>query len=154
MDQVTIRLAQPSDNKALCALERAVFDYDQLGERSFRHLIQSPSALVYILESPTSEDILGYAIVLTRRNSKYWRLYSMATSPAARGQGFGKQLLSYILLQAKPLACGLRLEVKCDNEIGLALYRQLGFEVTDLVEQYYSDGSNGYRMQYTWTNEL
>lgn len=153
MSQTSIRLAEPSDSKALCALERVVFDYDQLGERSFKRLIQSPSALVYVLQSP-SADILGYAIVLTRRNSKYWRLYSMATSPAARGQGLGKQLLSYILLQAKPLACGLRLEVKCDNEIGLALYRQLGFEVTDLVEQYYSDGSNGYRMQYTWANEM
>lgn len=74
----------------------------------------------------------------------------MATSAVARGQGVAKKLLLEIINQAKSKAAGLRLEVKCDNQPALNLYRQLGFEVTDLLPNYYSDGSDGYRMQQSW----
>lgn len=155
MDKFHIRQAEPGDLDALCELEAASFTYDQIGRRSFRHLLTSPSSLVLVC-CPGSGSImqnatvLGYAIVLTRKNSRYWRLYSMATSAEARGQGLGKAMLQELLRQARQNANGMRLEVKCDNSIGISLYHQLGFEVTDLLPDYYSDGSDGYRMQVSW----
>ncbi|RUO28092.1 N-acetyltransferase [Aliidiomarina sedimenti] len=148
-----VRQAQPADLDALCALEAATFSYDQLGRRSFAHMLRSPSAQVYVIEparGSNSGELVGYAIILTRRGSHYWRLYSMAISAQARGLGLGKTLLCYLLEQAKPQAQGMRLEVKCDNQAGLALYRQLGFEVTDILPGYYSDGTDGYKMQLSW----
>lgn len=157
MDDFHIRQAEPGDLDALCQLEAATFSYDQIGRRSFRYLLQSASSLVLVCcqgakpgLSAQPARILGYAIVLTRKNSRYWRLYSMATSAEARGKGLGKAMLQDILRRAKTSAAGIRLEVKCDNAIGIGLYRQLGFEVTDLLPEYYSDNSDGYRMQVSW----
>lgn len=151
--QFEISHAALHDLDALCELESHSFSYDQIGRRSFRRLLQSKTAHVYIVKNTApaaAQPLLAYAIVLTRRNSRYWRLYSMATSAVARGQGVAKKLLLEIINQAKSKAAGLRLEVKCDNQPALNLYRQLGFEVTDLLPNYYSDGSDGYRMQQSW----
>ncbi|MCC5879208.1 MAG: GNAT family N-acetyltransferase [Idiomarina sp.] len=157
MDEFHIRQAEPGDLDALCQLEAATFSYDQIGRRSFRYLLQSKSSLVLVCyqgaqsaRSTMPPALLGYAIVLTRKNSRYWRLYSMATSAEARGRGLGKAMLQEIIHRAKQSAGGMRLEVKCDNAIGIGLYRQLGFEVTDLLPEYYSDNSDGYRMQVSW----
>lgn len=104
------------------------------------------------VRSTSERDIqlLGYAIVLTRRNSRYWRLYSLATSAQARGRGIGKALLTTVLEHAKKQTDGIRLEVKCDNTVAIQLYRQLNFEVVGLLPAYYSDGSTGCRMQLSW----
>lgn len=148
---MNIRSANGNDIRPLHALEQACFDYDQIGLRNFRYLLQSSTAQVMVAEE--GQALLGYAITLTRRNSRYWRLYSMASAPQARGRGVGKQLLTFAITQArKAEAKGMRLEVKCDNTSAIALYRQLGFEVTDLLPAYYSDQTDGYRMQLSFDN--
>ena len=150
-----IRPATLHDLAGLCQLEAATFSYDQIGRRSFRHLLRSPSTNVYVCDSVTDKDqkLLAYAIILTRKNSPFWRLYSMATCASARGLGIGRTLLSHILAQARESkVTGIRLEVKCDNQAGLHLYRQLGFEVIDLIPAYYSDGTDAYKMQVSWAS--
>lgn len=147
---ICIRLATSGDLHALCELEAATFSYDQIGRRSFRYLLRSSTAQVYVCVSSKDANLLAYAIVLTRKNSRYWRLYSLATSVQARGRGIGKAMLTAILNHAKNQANGIRLEVKCDNTVGIQLYRQLNFEVVAVLPAYYSDGSTGYRMQLSW----
>lgn len=148
MSELTIRQATPNDLDALCALESASFSYDQIGRRSFRRLLASPTATVLVCNR--DQQLLAYAIILTRRNSRYCRLYSMATSDLARGQGVGMALLSHAMTVFNSRYVGMRLEVKTDNAAGIHLYRKLGFEVTDLLPRYYSDGTDGYRMQHTF----
>lgn len=144
-----IRAASRDDVLALHELEQACFDYDQIGLRNFRYLLSRPSARVVVGEE--NATLFGYAIILIRRNSPYWRLYSMASAPQARGQGVGKQLLTFLINQAREAqAKGVRLEVKCDNASAIGLYRQLGFEVTDVLPAYYSDKTDGYRMQLSF----
>ncbi|MGX5915051.1 GNAT family N-acetyltransferase [Aliidiomarina sp. Khilg15.8] len=141
-----IRPARREDAHHLHALEQACFTYDQIGLRNFRYLLNRPSARVVV--AAEDAELLGYAIILMRSNSRYWRLYSMASAPQARGRGVGKQMLTFLINQAREAqAKGLRLEVKCDNLGAINLYRQLGFEVTDLLPAYYSDKTDGYRMQ-------
>lgn len=143
-----LRQASIADLDTLCALESDSFSYDQIGRRSFRYLLRSPSVHVYVCAD--AEKVIAYAIILTRRNSHYCRLYSMATSSAARGKGVGAWLLTNLIERLKTQHLGMRLEVKTNNTAGLTLYRRLGFEVIDVLPGYYSDGDDGYRMQLTW----
>ncbi|RUO24392.1 ribosomal-protein-alanine N-acetyltransferase [Aliidiomarina minuta] len=146
---ITLREALVTDASALHQLEQQSFSYDQIGMRSFRRLLKSPSA--YCLLALNGEQLAGYAIVLHRQNSQYWRLYSMAISENCRGQGIGQQLLRHILRKAQEeRKSGVRLEVKCDNQAAVRLYHRHGFEVTELLPNYYEDGSDGYKMQLSF----
>lgn len=143
-----MRQATSVDLDALERLEKRCFSYDQIGRRSFARLLKSPSAFIWVIDNDnSSHQIAAYAIILTRRNSRIWRLYSMATDPDARGKGLARYLLSELLTRAAAQKYLVRLEVKCTNNQALNLYRQLGFEVIDLLPGYYSDGDDGYRMQ-------
>ena len=145
---VNIRRAQSNDLSALVALENASFNYDQIGLRSFTHLLKQKSSLLWCAE--INGEIIGYAIILTRKNSRKWRIYSIAIAPHARGKGIGKALMLAIMENAKSATVSaLSLEVKCDNKGAIELYRQLGFEVIDVLPAYYSDGTDGYRLQIT-----
>ncbi|MCH8493371.1 MAG: GNAT family N-acetyltransferase [Idiomarina sp.] len=155
---ITVRKAQLSDLDKLVALENRVFTYDQIGRRSFRYLLQRPSVQVWVAELthnsvPGAEDsatiFAGYTIILTRKNSRKWRVYSLATAPEARGKGAAKALMNVVQETAEnnPNVSTVSLEVKCDNAGAIALYRNLGFEVVDVMPNYYSDGSDGYRLQ-------
>lgn len=139
------------DIDALIAIENACFVTDHLGRRSFRRLLQSPSAHLVGLQHQKTHALCAYALMLTRRNSAWWRLYSLAVDPKQQGQGLARILLQYCLQQAqKAAAQGMRLEVNVSNHSALALYYSCGFEVVDLLPQYYSDGADGFRMQLSF----
>ncbi|MCH8501943.1 MAG: GNAT family N-acetyltransferase [Aliidiomarina sp.] len=145
---VRVERAQLSDLQAIFELEQRCFSYDQIGRRSFAHLLKQRSSLFWRAE--LDGHLVGYAIVLTRKNSRKWRLYSLATAPEARGKGVARALVAAWLEEAQRQAIQiLSLEVKCDNAAAIQLYRNVGFEVVDLLASYYSDGSDGYRMQLT-----
>ncbi|WP_113907947.1 GNAT family N-acetyltransferase [Aliidiomarina celeris] len=144
-----VSLATPHDAQALFALEHRCFDGDQLGLRSFRHLLKSPSARVWLVKN--GDALAGYTLVLTRRNSGWWRIYSVAIAPEQRGKGLSHLLMDRILSEAKlAKAQGIRLEVKVSNHSAIELYRRYQFEVVDILPNYYQDGSDGYRMQYSF----
>lgn len=83
-----IRPARTKDIDALVALEAATFDYSQIGKRSFQRLLKGSSAHIFVLTEPQEpENILGYSLMLTRKNSSVWRLYSIAVAARARGKG-------------------------------------------------------------------
>ena len=93
---------------------------------------------------------MGYCIVLTRKNSAIWRVYSLATAPEGRGQGVAYALMDAVTAAAlNAHASKIRLEVKVDNLAAIGLYRKLAFEVIDLLPSYYDDGTDGYRLQRT-----
>jgi ribosomal-protein-alanine N-acetyltransferase len=146
-----IRPATLADLSALVALEAATFDYSQMGRANFRRLLQSPTAHFHLAEG-SDHTLLGYYLLLTRRNSKRWRLYSIATSAQARGLGLGRALLEHAIGYARSRGAGeLSLEVKTDNQAAIALYQALDFAVVDLLLNYYDDDqhSDGYRMRVT-----
>lgn len=143
-----IRRAVASDLDALVALENRSFSYDQIGRRSFAHLLKQRSSLLWCAE--IDRQLIGYTIVLTRKNSRKWRIYSIAIAAEARGKGVGRALMQAVMKHATDASVAvLSLEVKCGNKGAIELYRQLGFEVVDLLPGYYSDDSDGYRLQLT-----
>ena len=144
-----IRRANRSDLSALVQLEEQCFDDSQLGRRSFRYLIDSPSVHFYVCIAD-NQQLLGYYILLTRKNSVKWRLYSIAITPTNRGTGLGKILFEHALATARQGgAKQFTLEVKTDNSAAINLYRRYHFEVTDLLPDYYGRGTEGYLMCLT-----
>lgn len=147
-----IHEATLDDVKALVELEERCFDYSRMGARSFRRLLTGTSAHIYVCTNDNGE-LAGYYLLLTRKNSRRWRLYSIATAPEARGTGLGRMLLEHSIHTAqKHGAISLGLEVKVDNSAAIRLYEKLNFAVIDLLPEYYDDGTDGYRMRVSFTD--
>ncbi|MAD54230.1 GNAT family N-acetyltransferase [Idiomarina sp. UBA3162] len=144
---------QRSDITALVELENQVFDYSRISRRNFIRLLQSPAAFI-LLAKDSADQLAGYAVILTRRNSRYARIYSIAVAPAFRGQGVAKLLVNEVIkTQRQQDRLGLSLEVKLDNKQAIQLYQSLGFETVDILVNYYDDGTDGLKMRLTFDPE-
>lgn len=145
------REATLKDVDNLVALEQRCFDYSRMGARSFKRLLAADSAHIYVCEQ--NGTLIGYYLLLTRKNSQRWRLYSIAAAPESRGTGLGRALLEHAIEVARVnAAISLGLEVKTDNTTAIRLYEKLDFAVIDLLPGYYDDGSDGYRMRLSFTH--
>ncbi len=151
--RITIHPCQRSDITALVELENQVFDYSRISRRNFIRLLQSPAASI-LLAKDSEEQLAGYAVILTRRNSRYARIYSIAVAPAFRGRGVAKRLVNEVIeAQRQQGRHGLSLEVKLDNKQAIQLYQSLGFETVDILVDYYDDGTDGLKMRLTFDPE-
>lgn len=147
-----IERAELSDLEQLVALERATFNYSCISRRSFKQVIESTHNFCWVVRS--DDKLAGYAIAFTRRNSKVWRLYSIAVAEAFRGFGVGNLLMKHLLTLAKKAgATAISLEVKSDNKAALHWYQNCGFETVDILPNYYDDGSDGLKMRFTFYPE-
>ncbi len=138
-----IRRATAADLDELLLLE-AQFAGDRLSRRAFRHHLSSPRALVSVAAS--DDGLLGYALLLRRADSRWWRLYSLVRAERAPA-GTGRRLLLAGIDAAREAgAAGLRLEVRADNARAIRLYRDLGFTLFATLDGYYEDGARALRM--------
>jgi ribosomal protein S18 acetylase RimI-like enzyme len=120
MSAQRIRPATLSDIDALDAIEKAVFAADRISRRSFRALIDRPTAETLVLEA--GGEVRGYAMILFRAGAALARLYSLAVAPGEAGKGYGRALLSAAETAAMEHdRILLRLEVREDNEAANAL---------------------------------
>ena len=101
-------------------------------------------------------DIVGYAMCrievglsnlgiggLVRKG----HVVSIAVLPEARRKGIASALLSEAMegmRSHKAKQCYL--EVRVTNNIGISVYKKLGFEITRTIGGYYSDGEDAYVM--------
>ncbi|MFV3330816.1 GNAT family N-acetyltransferase [Pseudomonas sp. NY15437] len=142
------RLATLADLPPLVTLEEGTFNEDRLSARSFRHLIAAPSADLVVAEK--EGELLGYALLLFRQGSGVARLYSLAVSARARGQGVGRGLLEEGERRSAARNCSrLRLEVRLDNPVAIALYERQGYRRFARTAGFYEDGSDAWRYEKT-----
>lgn len=147
-----IRLAMPEDQPGILGLERH-FPSDRLSARALRGLLQSNSAMIWVALPPPSStlhsppSLSAALILLTRRNSRSARIYSLAVNPAARGQGLAKKLVQKAEAAARRRGCErLSLEVRADNAAARGLYAGLGYAELKRLPGYYDDGAPGLRL--------
>jgi ribosomal-protein-alanine N-acetyltransferase len=124
-----------------------------MSARSVRALLKSPSALV-LVAAPSPESrvrspgLFGALIVLTRRNSRIARIYSVVVSADARGQGLGRRLVEHSERAMAKRGCeALSLEVREDNAAARALYARMGYCLAERLTGYYEDGGHGLRLR-------
>ena len=128
MSAQRIRPATISDIDALDTIEKAVFTADRISRRSFRTLIDRPTAETLVIEA--DGQICGYAMILFRAGAALARLYSLAVAPAHGGKGYGKALLGAVAKIALDRGCPrLDWNVLSWNKPAIEFYEGLGATV-------------------------
>ncbi|MDE1146650.1 MAG: N-acetyltransferase [Azospirillaceae bacterium] len=140
------RPATPADLEALLVLENACFEFNRMGRRSFRRLLERPSARILVIDGPAG--LAAGAVLLSRAGTRGLRLYSLATHPDHRGQGLAVRMVEAALAHTRDSGHQwLSLEVHPGNAAARALYHRLGFHQVSVEEDYYADGSYAFRLR-------
>lgn len=130
---------------ALMALE-ALFPGDRLSARSLAAALRRPASHVWVVE--VAGQVVGNVVCLTRRDSPWWRIYSVVVHPSGRGRGYARLLMAAVTDAAhRAGAAGLRLEVREDNVAARGLYAALGFTLRRRRPGYYDDGAAAVQLQ-------
>lgn len=146
MANLQLRLAASSDLDALVQLENRSFTEDRISRRSFRRFLEMPRdrLVVALLDG----ELVGYCLVLMNAATRLARIYSIAVSLAARGQGLGEQLVREAERQAADAGrIVMRLEVREDNTSAINLYRRLGYRQFGTYRDYYEDHGTALRFE-------
>jgi ribosomal protein S18 acetylase RimI-like enzyme len=141
-----IREARYTDLDALIEIENRSFEGDRLSRRHFRHLLTKGNATTLVDEQ--NGGLRGYVLVLYNKGTSLARLYSLVVDASFRGFGLGLRLLEAAEQDALENECVvMRLEVRKDNETAIGLYRNHGYRVFDVAEDYYEDHTEALRME-------
>lgn len=143
---LTLRPAQLDDLDALVRLENQCFASDRLSRRSFRHWLTAQHR--WFCVALCQQRLVGYCLVLYYPGTRLARVYSLAVTPALRGQGIARRLLH--AAEDAVRASGrlyLRLEVAVTNEAAIRLYESLGYQRFGLYRDYYEDHQDALRYQ-------
>lgn len=146
MPDVQIRQATSSDLNALVKLENRCFTEDRLSRRSFRRFLEMPRDRLIVAES--GGELIGYCLMLMSAATRLARIYSIAVSPTARGQGIGETLVREAEKEAAEAdRIIMRLEVREDNAGAINLYKRLGYRQFGTYRDYYEDHGNALRFE-------
>jgi ribosomal protein S18 acetylase RimI-like enzyme len=150
---IAIRKGRLADLDRLVAIENAAFEGDRLTRRSLRAHLTKPTVTLLVAETETGgfAQVIGYALIAFRKESKKARLYSIASDPEYRlgsGRGLGRVLLAASETEAaRRGAEALVLEVRADNARAIALYEARGYAKFGTLADYYEDGAAAVRYE-------
>ncbi|MDO3721941.1 ribosomal protein S18-alanine N-acetyltransferase [Marinobacter sp. chi1] len=146
MSELMLRPAALADLDSLVQLEQLCFQEDRLSRRSFRRFLEQPQDRLIVALQGT--ELLGYCLVLMHAATRLARIYSIAVSPRARGQGAGEELIRRA--EQEVVRAGriiMRLEVREDNVHAIRLYKRLGYRQFGTYRDYYEDHGNALRFE-------
>jgi ribosomal-protein-alanine N-acetyltransferase len=140
--QATLRLRpmQAADLPAVMRLERQ-------GQSTpwpawcFRRLLRK-KASSWVYEQ--AGGIIGFGIVFCARD--WAHIMNLNIAPGYRRRGLGRRMLCHLLQQARRRgAVWAWLEVRPDNRVAIALYKNLGFRLKGRRRNYYRQSPKGRR---------
>jgi ribosomal protein S18 acetylase RimI-like enzyme len=88
--------------------------------------------------------VIGYAFVEEDKKRGFIELQDIAVSPKFQGQSGGKILMSSIMRKYDRV----KLIVRESNARLIAFYKNLGFELESMIENYYDINEDGARMSW------
>lgn len=146
MPPIVLRQAVSDDIDAIVALEQQCFREDRISRRSFRRFLEMPRDR--LLLASDGDTLLGYCLVLMSAATRLARIYSIAVSPGARGKGIGQKLVNMAETEAADAGrIVMRLEVRENNGVAIALYKRLGYRQFGSYRDYYEDHGNALRFE-------
>lgn len=139
-----IRRGGVADLDAVLALEQGIAEAPHWRREDYLAILQAgevPRCLFIAAEGP---EMLGYAVGAVWREGAGAKgrgeLESVAVSAAERRSGLGRKLCGAVVAWCREKeADRVELEVRSTSAGAIALYRQLGFEVTGTRPRYYSE---------------
>jgi len=75
------------------------------------------------------------------------RILMFAVTSAFRKRGIGSQVMNaFVQVCAMRGIRQIELEVRISNDEAIAFYKRYGFEIAGVLEKFYTDGEDGYKM--------
>ncbi len=127
-----LRPLQKTDVPVLVTIEHTV-QVSPWTEATFNTCFQS-GYTGWVIE--LDQQIIGFIIV--SMTSVECHILNLCVTKPQQRRGFGKQLLHYVLMEAKQRNIGISyLEVRRSNRPAISLYQQLGFKLVGERKNYY-----------------
>ena len=135
--QPVIRAMRPADLDAITTIENRTYDFPW-GRGIFSDCLIAGYICV-VLED--DGGVIGYAIVSSAAAEGH--ILNLCVDSSVRTQGFGRQLLEYLLDRCRALEVDrLFLEVRPTNDVAIALYDSANFSRLGVRKGYYK-AANG-----------
>ncbi|MDH5722153.1 MAG: GNAT family N-acetyltransferase [Alphaproteobacteria bacterium] len=148
-DGLIIQNVDEGDVEELACLEKRNFSFQQYGSdvlsaKKFLYFLTRANAVTLVARSGSA--ILGYVIIIFRKNSNIARLYTMAVDRPARGKGLAKKLLQVAEKLAAGFGCAyMSLETRIDNKAMQNLCENSGYQKKNFLKNYYADHGDAYK---------
>ena len=135
---MTLREWRVEDVPNIVALEKICFS-DAWTEEEIQSCLRFPLYKTFLLE--LDGELVGYACETVLFEDA--EILNIAITPKYRKKGYGKKLLTEMLIAAKKLGAEQAfLEVRESNSSAKGLYVAFGFEQMGLRKGYYPDGED------------
>jgi len=136
-----------TDIDTVINIEQATWPLDSWTYEYFLECLDDPLWNCWILESTTTDNsILGYGFQYFSNGISH--IANLCIHPHQRGHGLGGILLRHMINYGYNLGFSIvELEVKTSNINAYRLYAKHGFRIIQLLERYYSNTADAYRMR-------
>lgn len=104
-----------------------------------RRRTEDPNGRFFVVDR--GGECVGFVQLTNWHRIDGYASFGIAFLPEWRGHGIGAAALAQLLSYARQ--CGVRkllCEVRCDNVIAIAVYRNLGFREIGVFRRHYDDG--------------
>ena len=142
--------AGPADLDALVALARACFAYNTPTRRELRYFLTRAHALFLRYVERASGALAAYTLVELHRGNQSLYANTTCVDPAFRGRGIGRSAFALRRRLAERLGYRIiRTHIAVDNAASLHLAAAAGYEITETIADYYSDGKSCHALRLT-----
>ncbi len=144
---VTLGVLTDADAERCAELEAQLFDTDDPWPAAAFHRALRAGHHHYV-GARVGDKLVGYAGIarLGRTRPFEYEVHTIGVDPAYQGRGIGRRLLNALLEFADGGV--VHLEVRTDNPVALALYRDAGFVEVGVRKRYYRvSGADAYLMR-------
>jgi ribosomal protein S18 acetylase RimI-like enzyme len=145
-------LATPEDLDGMMRIEELCFGDGRFDIGTVMAYITRKDAFAVVATS--GEGIAGAAMGMVSTRLDCGRVASVAVLRSHRGRGLGRELLA--ACEKEFHRRGVRrfmLEVAVDNDEAVKLYEACGYQISAVIEGYYSSGKDAYIMEKNSTME-
>jgi len=147
---VIVERASATDLGTLYKIEQECFTKEAWSKEQIAMFLQAPDAVSLTVKE--RDEIAGFVIGLTNRHNgmKIGHIVTIDVLPNHRRKGIGMALIGSIEQEFKRMGVKVcYLEVREGNLAAMRLYRKAGYVEFERLENYYSRGGHGVRLEKT-----